>query len=56
MQDECLRVSSENQLQLLGQVINDHRKQIQKFLDRLQCMQQQQNQFIVAQLQAQQQL
>ena len=54
MQEERLRVSSENQLQLFGQVINDQREQMQKVVDSLQCMQQQQNQFIVAQLQAQQ--
>ena len=55
MQEERLRVSSENQLQLFGQVINDQREQMQKIVDSLQCMQQQQNQLIVAQLQAQQQ-
>ena len=55
MQEERLRVSSESQLQLFGQVINDQREQMQKVVDSLQCMQQQQNQLIVAQLQAQQQ-
>ena len=53
MQEKHLRVSSENQLQLFGQVINDQREQMQKVIDSLQCMQQQQNQLIVAQLQAQ---
>ena len=48
MQEERLRVSSENQLQLFGQVINDQREQMQKVVDSLQCMQQQQNQLIVA--------
>ena len=55
MQEERLRVSSENQLQLFGQVINDQRGLMQKVVDSLQCMQQQQNQLTVAQLQAQQQ-
>ena len=57
MQEEHLRVSSENQLQLFafGQVINDQREQMQKVVDSLECMQQQQNQLIVVQLQAQQQ-
>ena len=55
MKEERLRVSSENQLQLFGQVINDQRGQMQKVVDSLQCMQQQQNQLIVVQLQAQQQ-
>lgn len=44
MQGERLRVSSENQLQLFGQIINDQREQLQKVADSLQCMQQQQNQ------------
>ena len=48
MQEERLRVSSESQLQLFGQVINDQREQMQKVVDSLQCMQQQQNQLIVA--------
>ena len=55
MQEELLRISSENQLQLFGQVINYQRKQMQKVADSLQCMQQQQDQLIVVQLQAQQQ-
>ena len=54
MQEERLRVSSENQLQLFGQVINDQREQMQKVVDSLKCMQQQQNQLIV-ELQVQQQ-
>ena len=40
MQGEHLRVSSENQLQLFGQIINDQREQLQKVADSLQCMQQ----------------
>ena len=44
MQGERLRVSSENQLHLFGQIINDQREQLQKVADSLQCMQQQQNQ------------
>ena len=55
MQEERLRISSENQLQLFGQVINDQREQMQKIVDSLHSMQQLENQLIVAQLQAQQQ-
>ena len=55
MQEERLRVSSENQFNLFGQVISNQREQMQKVVDNLQNMQQQQNQLIVAQLQAQQQ-
>ena len=55
MQEERLRISSENQLQLFGQVINDQREQMQKTVDSLHSMQQLENQLIVAQLQAQQQ-
>ena len=55
MQEERLGVSSENQLQLFGQIINDQREQMQKVVDSLKCMQQQQKQLIVAQLQVQQQ-
>ena len=56
IQEKHLTVSSENQLQLFGQVTNDQREQLQKVVDSLQRMQQQQNQLIVTQLQAQQQL
>ena len=55
MQEERLRVSSENQLQLFGQVINDPREKMQKAVDSLQRMQQQHNQLTVVELQAQQQ-
>ena len=55
MQKECLRVSLQNQFQLFGQVINDQKAKMQKVVDSLQTMQQQQNQLIVEQLQAQQQ-
>ena len=55
MQEERLRISSENQLQLFGQVINHQREQMQKIVDSLHSMQQLENQLIVAQLQAQQQ-
>ena len=55
MKEERLRVSSENQLQLFGQVINDPREKMQKAVDSLQRMQQQHNQLTVVELQAQQQ-
>ena len=51
-QEERLRVSSENQLQLFGQVINDPREKMQKAVDSLQRMQQQHNQLTVVELQA----
>ena len=47
MQEERLRVSSENQLQLFGQVINDPREKMQKAVDSLQRMQQQHNKLTV---------
>ena len=55
MQEKRRRVSSQNQFQLFGKVINDQREKMQKVVDSLQTMQQQQNQLIVAQLQEQQQ-
>ena len=48
MQEERLRVSLENQLQLFSQVINDQKQQMLKVVDSLWCMQQQQNQLIVS--------
>ena len=48
MQEERLRVSLENQLQLFSQVINDQKQQMLKVADSLWCMQQQQNQLIVS--------
>ena len=50
MQEKRRRVSSQNQFQLFGKVINDQREKMQKVEDSLQTMQQQQNQLIVAQL------
>ena len=55
MQEKRRRVSSQNQFQLFGKVINDQREKMQKVVDSLQTMQQKQNQLIVAQLQEQQQ-
>ena len=55
MQEKRRRVPSQNQFQLFGKVINDQREKMQKVVDSLQTMQQQQNQLIVAQLQEQQQ-
>ena len=43
MQEERLRVSSENQLQLFDQVIIDQSEQLQKVVDSLLFMQRQQN-------------
>ena len=43
MQEERLRVSSENQLQLFDEVIIDQSEQLQKVVDSLLFMQRQQN-------------
>ena len=56
MKEEDLRVFSQNQFQLVPQVTNDQREQMQKVPDILQTRQQQQNQLVFAQLQPHRQL